>query len=367
MPFNINGTLFQEDCGREAGRSPTFRYATESASEAQRSLQKIGPISDFESYQAAQALLGYNVMIEETSAISALKKRRYIRRVLPSYYPPVPDSLLRPIPSDVLTPALVDPVLDPIGRPYLWAVAVPQCEPMSGKVTALETDGTPTYEAGRRYSVTYKPLPYRVRSDLGCAALNGPLQFNTFFPVGGNPGGSVRDEGSRLANDIRESSFITRYVQGACRAVAMPNGLVRFITPGDLTGKKDMTPAGAAVLIFRALITLVWHCVPANAVPYLAIANCANKSNDGPFLGFPKGQVAFVDWSEMPYQTPWGSDEITVTYRFGYQPTGWNHFMRAHGNTFSFDEYSINGVNDDAARIVQPADFTTLFRPDQPA
>ena len=42
MPFFINDIQFQEDCGREAGRSPTFRYATESASEAQRSLQKIG-------------------------------------------------------------------------------------------------------------------------------------------------------------------------------------------------------------------------------------------------------------------------------------------------------------------------------------
>lgn len=253
---------------------------------------------------------------------------------------------------------------NPDGDHWLYATSVSRVEGISPDGT--DSEGCPAYKKARIWlvfnSVTYDILPD------DSSLLMGSL------------GSTAADEGT-----------LKRYVSGPFwqhknRQISLRRGVFKSVwQTGDPT-----TGSGAHITntLLEGLgfpepgaeVTYIWHQVPASALPLVAIANCMGKVNSTQFDLFPAGTLLYENPGVRHYVSAVGQPTVDVTQRFTWMPRvarygtavqrGWNWmltFLKSASGVatphYDYREYKLNGTG---ANPFASADFTSLFRPDQP-
>jgi hypothetical protein len=129
----------------------------------------------------------------------------------------------------------------------------------------------------------------------------------------------------------------------------------------------------------RDAVTFQWVDVP--CVPDAAIRSCLGCINDADFAGYPVGTLLFAGWNVQPSPPSIaGIPRYQIKYRMqfwpkfqddGVTPTGHNYlpkFVKGQGPTPARIVYTqvYSDGTQGGSTLYRSADFTTLFRPDQP-
>jgi hypothetical protein len=236
-----------------------------------------------------------------------------------------------------------------------------------------------------RLDVQYGTLPYNIEEDSAVVATSGPLQ--------GYP-----DEGFGLG--LVSQRYVSLFWRPTSRILSTPQG-VPFWVPLPL-----LDPAGTPTVPMPikngiptreggGTLTVIWHRVPQAAIPFNAIANCQNKVNKDTFFGFPAQTVLLEDLDRKPIYLPNGLRAYDVQYVFKLRfnmsrgldgqgkpnpnppvARGWNWSLRPLRNGLDYREVGLFNVTNPGPppvfgpmidSLYRPADFSTLFRPDQPS
>jgi hypothetical protein len=339
MPI-INGIQFQEDAG--ANKSPHRQYAYDGSRRTVGLMTR--NMGDAQVDNAAKALLGY-AYVQSAKAPGGINARS-ITRVLPWGYP-----------------AAIDPNLNPTGNPFLWATSIPECAP-DGIAISLDANNRPVW-ALWRWQVQLNTLPFNVFPD-------STMVFgNTSFLPG------LPDEGTALASGWPNTRYISRFISASPTMYKLPFNFGRWapLTIGDISFPSAVLAQGVPIPQFRCKVEYVWHNVPYAGIPFNAIANCGNKVNNGPFDFATTGSLYLVSAGMRPIQGIFGDRLFEVRYEMGYLPTppvfgtsyGWNAWPRIVLDQNPPIQWW--PMSQDAAGtypFFSLADFTSLFRPDQP-
>jgi len=204
-----------------------------------------------------------------------------------------------------------------------------------------------------RLQVRYQALNYEVRTDGAISVIN--TDFRTEL-----------------------HRYVERQEHYALKSLPIPkNSQLRFVG-GANAGQPIPATAGNINIPLQEL-TYIWHRVP--DPPTQAFADCQGKVNDSTFdpqvvingrlVGMVPGGYAAetllcLTPQKQRHRGPTGRVEWTITYKFLYNPFGFNNFPDANG-TFSPAKYvDAKGKPTDRS-LYAPANFNKLFLPpDQP-
>jgi len=182
------------------------------------------------------------------------------------------------------------------------------------------------------YAVTYRAVPYEIRSDKNLASYNGGLEIGR--------------------NVERKTAY-------ASQNLPIPaNGLV-FADTGELIPE---TGPGRILSIIDA--TYIWHEVP--DPPYAAFDACTGAVNQAPFDGasgyrtYPPGTLLCMTPKIERYRANSGRINWEIVYRLLFKTQGWNYFPDLNGTwRLVIKRNPVTGAL--GGPIYQSADFNTLF------
>lgn len=234
--------------------------------------------------------------------------------------------------EDVAATRLVVPMIAYVTKPGS-ALAAPESYSMPPEYTE---DGL------ARFRVTYRPLPYEVRTDRQMA------------------------QADWLSKGELER-YVQREVNYSLKAFQVPAGQLKFYE-GPFVGTAVPAPGSIPFGIQELLYT--WHDVP--DVPENAIADCEGKVNanafDGAFGAPTYPAQTLLCQAPKKFRIPRnvrGRVTWRIVYSFLYQPFGWNKFPGGTGgNNFGFYGATIGGAApaaDGSNLIYKLADFASLF------
>lgn len=344
--MDIRGVTFWEDTAEP--KSPTSSFATQN-SRTLRSLQlrTNPPMSEEDKWAAAQALLGYNIVVETPFGPSTI---RLISRELPDYYP------------------AVETAVNEFADPIQWASSIPEVTPVAlpGGIDDLDRA---KYECFR-FKIYYERKLYNLWPDnyLPLLAQAGPLAIIPPKP----------DEGDALRRGWINTRFIIKRVIDASTTVSIPGGLFKYVDPINTAKRRAALHTSLPYQLHRARVIYQWISVPLTAIPFTAIKSCSGSVNESTFDGFAVDTLRFDTWDYDLETGPLGDLLVNLTYKFTWLPNvdpvtgnqiGHVGAPRVIDNQFRIVAVSTDGdpatANQDAKRPFRRNDFTRLFRPDQ--
>lgn len=302
---------------------------------------------------------------------------------------------------------------------YLYASNITHGRPLTPSGQTLVAGGGEQLVGGNfaryRFTVEFTTRTYDVRPDTavlavasqqvpgaGGGGLVSALNNPTPSPIVG-----FADEGQAIAgkawtqfpnwppvNLPKFSSgtrYVTRYFRPGMRMRVLPYGTVHW-NSDNMTIRE-----GAAFNEATADVRYVWHLVPEAGVPFGAIQACINQTNGWWFDGFPIGTLLLAGADLRRSIGPLGDVLYNLEYCFSYLPKpargvfkfegnpqnfpvgfpmGWNAQLRAkkmpnplapNGTSVNLDyDQIVDDANNNPFQLMfPPADFSTLFRPDQ--
>ena len=349
----INGIEFFEDAS--STKSPDENFAVDSA-RVVRSFW-FRNATQVNRFAAAKALLGWQAVQEET--VGSIF-RRWITRMPPHGYAPV-----------------VDPVLNPDNRPYLWAISIPRGEPL-GKPTGAAAEVS-SWESYRFSGVEYRALPWYVKTDAEVLAPTGPLaevipflrDLGTALPARPDEGAVLEEYGWPATRSI------SKFVEMSARTSTLRHGALRFVS-----WDQGLVAEGVIIKEARASIRYIHHQVPILGVPWKSISTCLGTVNDVRFDGHEPGTLLLETMRFRPLQGPLGDRLCELEFSLSWAPNerrypqdgvtktqmGHNAVLavRRHpdNNERRLDYYEV--VDDvEGQPMCRSSAFASLFRPDQ--
>jgi hypothetical protein len=248
-----------------------------------------------------------------------------------------------------------------------------------GEAAAFVGDGAWVNKNGfAAYRVSYKALPYAVRSDLEISTgaflagqvLTGPTNAATGAVEPGDFPGSFICPG---AGEMER--YVTRKFVNSSRSLQVLGGTIQFTSGVPIGSPPGTAPnPGIAGIVIQQNTSLLaplkeiqftWHEVP--DPPYYAMEQCLMKVNGFIFdgaLGFPRyqpGTLLYIgeDIGQTP-RTIRGRPTWRITYKMLWNPFTWNAIRAADGNYYPV------GVGPAGNPLYFSAPFGSLFVPPPP-
>lgn len=208
-----------------------------------------------------------------------------------------------------------------------------------------------------------------------------------------NPSFTLVQSGSDfdgLPDESQLLRYVTRNFLPSARALSLPAAFCRWVPQGsgEFSGGLSSGPAapineGVVIPIPEGLLTITWHEVPPEAIPYAAIQACIGCINQAPFdpngINAPIGTV-MMEQPDIPPPTdhPIAGRVVNITYKFKIRynidstgvARGWNYGLRAwtdgagnpHFDYRARASYNRIGLIQ-GPFVLRNADFNLLFRP----
>lgn len=250
---------------------------------------------------------------------------------------PVADGAGNPILGGAILDAGGNVVVDPnTGEPLATAVA-----PAIPFVFYAAGQGGTFTDGAARVVLTYRALPYEVRTDEEVAAL-----------------GDGSGELSRYVH--REETY-------AVQAQPIPATAQFTITdpqaPPGIAGTQF--PGNPTIIQPTAELVYTWHSVPDR--PIQAYLNCVGRVNSNPFdspswggvMTYPPGTLLCMAWRTERRRAVNGRIVFDIVYKFGYKFQTWNAFPNAKDLNYYVATTNFGGQNQ---TLYKYADFSQLFQ-----
>lgn len=244
----------------------------------------------------------------------------------------------------------------PMGFSTVYSDTIMHCTGISskpiGKPSADLTEPLDIIGTGAKAEVVleYESLPYRVASDA-----------------------DVLDPSDLLPSDaLGDTRYITKLWRPTGKIITLRNGMLKYVP--------DAVPLdqGFPLNVAGAELVWIWHQVPIDGFPRVAIQNSLGKVNSvtygvGAFKSIDAETLLLISADLRPtYWHPAGVRCTDITYRFLYQPNlspgtttarGHNWMYRVVGGAITLSKVTDTGAAGGNAPF-GPGFFYTLFRPD---
>lgn len=256
--------------------------------------------------------------------------------------------------------------------PYGAVPSVTYTIPLMGVNVVFPSEGQPDY-LDARVTLLFSSLPYRIRPDT---------------EVLGSPGRTLAglpDEGDALRRGIRR--YITRSARPAGKLITIPGNFLYY-------ENTNVPIPGSSATFFQPALDLqyVWHHVPEEALPTQAWINIPGSVNSEVFDGWPAETLLCQNPTFRYSNSVFGKPQYDVTYTFRFLPNwdppppngngaavtgtarGHNYFPRIDptDGKVKYIRAKTRGLHflghviATGSSPYRTADFTALFRPDQP-
>ena len=320
-------TEYKEHLGEGGNASPDLSIAVDNG-RVTRTIQVIPGTHDA-IWQAARDFLGYAQVANDGGT-------RWIQRIIPHAFPPAP---------------------------WLYCTAMPRSEGISfiGKA-----NDAAEYKISK-HTLIYENLTYNVISDDEVTRGLGDLP----------------DEGTALALGWEYSRYVTKSVKPSAKLLVLNRGVMQGVKEdvGDAT--KPLLE-GVPFVEACAQVEYTWHGVPSAGVPNVLHLTAPGTINDATFDLYPAETLRLESIEPRFRRDPFGNRVFDITYKMQFLPRiGWTlaeaettpkptPTARGHNWVYSVHngKFIVMRVTGDGTATGTPpfrkADFTALFRPDQP-